>query len=124
MAQVTERTAWGTSVSEMVHSYADAGWVADLAVLDALASVEKPDDVKAVRSAVQIVYRPWLERIATDFQEVVAASEPGGYKAASPPAVADGTCLLFVDGLRFDLAQRLGTMLEQKGIEKSKSATT
>lgn len=118
MAQVTERTVWGTSVSDVVRSYADAGWVADLAVLDALASVEKPDDVNAVRSAVQIVYRPWLERIATDFQAVVAASEPGGYEATSPPTVADGTCLLFVDGLRFDLAQRLGTMLKKKGIEK------
>ena len=117
MAQVTERMAWGTSVSEIVHSYANTGWVVDLAVLDALASVERLEDVKAVRSAVRTVYRPWLERIVEVFQDAVAVSEPGGYEAASPPDVADGTCLLFVDGLRFDLAQRLGTMLEQEGIK-------
>ena len=117
MVKVTERMACGTSVSEIVRSYANTGWGADLAVLDALASVERLDDVKAVRSAVRTVYRPWLERIAELFQDAVAASQPGGYETASPPEVADGTCLLFVDGLRFDLAQRLGTMLEQKGIE-------
>ena len=48
MAKVAERMTWGTSVSEIVHSYAKTGWVVDLAVLDALASVERLDDVKAV----------------------------------------------------------------------------
>ena len=117
MARVTERMAWGTSVSEIMQKYADDGWVADLAVLDALASVERLEDVRAVRSAARTVYRPWLERIVEAFQDAIAASEPDGYHAESPPEVANGTCLLFVDGLRFDLAHRLGTMLEQKGIE-------
>ena len=117
MAKVAERMTWGTSVSEIVHSYANTGWVADLAVLDALASVERLDDFQALRLAVRTVYRPWLERIVEVFQDAVADSEVDGYEAASPPEVAAGTCLLFVDGLRFDLAQRLGTVLEQKGIE-------
>ena len=115
MAQVTEQTAWGTSMSEIVYFYAKTGWMADLAVLDALASVKRLNDVKAVHSAVRAVYRPWLERIVELFQETVAAAWPGGYEAVSPQEVADGTCLLFVDGLRFDLAHRLGTMLEKKG---------
>ena len=117
IAQVTEHMAWGTSLAEIVHSYARTGWVADLAVLDALASVERLDDIRAVRSAVRTVYRPWLERVVELFREAVTASEPSGYEAACPPEVADGTCLLFVDGLRFDLAHRLGTMLENKGVE-------
>ncbi len=117
LARVTERTVWGSSTSEIMQNYADDGWVADLAVLDAIASVERLEDVRAVRSAVHTAYRPWLERIVEAFQDAVAASEPDGYQAASPLEVVDGTCLLFVDGLRFDLAHRLGTMLEQKGIE-------
>ena len=117
MARVTESMAWGTSISEIKQKYADDGWVADLAVLDSLASVERLEDVRAVRSAARTMYRPWLERIVEAFQDAIAASEPDGYQAESPPEVADGTCLLFVDGLRFDLAHRLGTMLEQKGIE-------
>ena len=117
MTRVTERMAWGTSISEIMQKYADDGWVADLAVLDALASVERLDDVRAVRSAVRKVYRPWLERIVEAFQDAIAASESDAYQAESPQEVTDGTCLLFVDGLRLDLAHRLGTMLEQQGIE-------
>ncbi|MDE0429553.1 MAG: BREX-1 system phosphatase PglZ type B [Caldilineaceae bacterium] len=117
LAQATERMAWGTSVPEIVHSYAKDGWVADLAVLDALASVQSQDDVKAVRSAVRSVYRPWLERVADLFQKAVADSGPGVYEASHPPQIVEGTCLLFVDGLRFDLAQDLGKMLRQEGIE-------
>ena len=117
MARVTERMAWGTSISEIMQEYADGGWVADLAVLDALASAERLEDVRAVRSAARTVYRLWLERIVEAFQDAVAALEPDGYQAESLPEVADGTCLLFVDGLRLDLAHRLGTMLEQKRIE-------
>ena len=117
MARVTERMAWGTSISEIMRKYADDGWVADLAVLDTLASVERLEDVRAVRSAARTVYRPWLERIVEAFQDTIAASEPDGYQVESPPEVANGTCLLFIDGLRFDLAHRLGMMLEQKGIE-------
>ncbi len=117
IAQVTADMDWGASLMEIVHNYARTGWKADLAVLDALASVEWPDDVKAVQSAVQAVYRPWLERIVNLFQEAVAAAGPDGYEAASPPEVTDGTCLYFVDGLRFDLAQRLGMILDQKDIK-------
>ena len=117
MARVTERMAWGTSIAEIMDKYAQEGWGADLAVLDALGSVERLEDVRAVRSAARVVYRPWLESIVEAFQGAIAASEADGYQAKSPPKVADGTCLLFADGLRFDLAQRLGTVLEQKGFE-------
>ena len=117
MARVTEHVAWGTSTSEVMQKYVEDGWVADLAVLDALSSVERMEDVRAVRSAVRTVYRPWLEMTVEAFQHAVAVSELGGYQVDHPPEVDKGTCLLFVDGLRFDLANRLGTMLEQKEIE-------
>ena len=117
MARVTERMAWGTSIAEIMENYAEEGWVADLAVLDALGSVERLEDVRAVRSAARVVYRPWLESIVEAFQDAFAASEPDGYQAKSLPKFADGTCLLFVDGLRFDLARCLGRMMEQKGID-------
>ena len=117
MARVTERMAWGTAISEMVQEYADDGWVADLAVLDALASVESLEDVKAVRSATRAVYRPWLEGIVEAFQRAIAASGPDGYQAGPPVGATEGTCLLFVDGLRFDLAHRLGTILEEEGVK-------
>ena len=78
--------------------------------------VEKMEDLGAVRSAVRTVYRPWLEGVVTAFQEAVAASTSDGYETAAPPEASEGTCLLFSDGLRFDIAQRLLSMLSRQGI--------
>ena len=117
LAKATNNTAWGTSVSENIQSYAEkGGWAVDLAVLDALASVEKLDDVAAVRSAVRTIYQPWLEGFAETFQDAVA-STLDDYEPAEPPQVSKGTCTLFVDGLRFDLAQSLRLLLCQQGVE-------
>ena len=116
LAKVTGNTARGKSSLEIIHSYTEVEWVADLAVLDALASVEKADDVSAIRSAVRTIYRPWLEESAEAFQDSVTRLPPNGYQTAEPPPVPEGTCLLFVDGLRFDLAKRLGSLLGQQGI--------
>jgi len=54
------------------------------------------------------VYRPWLQRAAEAFQQRVKTE---GYPARTVDAVADGTVLLFVDGLRLDLAQQLRQIL-------------
>ena len=117
LAKATDNMGWGTSLPENVDGYARFGWVADLAVLDSLASVEKPNDVRAVQSAVRTIYRPWLEGVAEAFQDIVAASAPDDYKAGVLPEVSCGTCLLFVDALRFDLGQRLGSLLGQQCTE-------
>ena len=117
LAQATERMSWGASLSEIVRNYANTGWRADLAVLEALDSVERQEDIRAVRSAVRVIYRPWLERIAEVFQEAIADSGTGIYEASLPPEATEGTCQVFVDGLRFDLAQDLGKRLKQEGIE-------
>lgn len=116
MAKVTENAGWGKSVLENVDSYTEVGWVADLAVLDALASVERLDDMAAIRSAVRTVYRPWLEECTEAFQDAVTFIPPNGYQSAEAPQASQGTCLLFVDGLRFDLAKRLGSLLGKQGI--------
>src|SRR5690606_9596717 len=61
---------------------------------------------------------PWLEAAAITFQAAVqsmGAGQPGSHGAAggSPP----GTCVLFTDALRFDLAQQLAAGLEQRGLD-------
>lgn len=117
LAKTTDAMGWGTSLSENVDGYARSGWIADLAVLDALASVEKPNDVSAVQSAVRTIYGPWLESVARAFQGVVAASSSDDYEVGGLPEISCGTCLLFVDGLRFDLGQRLSTLLAQRRTE-------
>jgi hypothetical protein len=96
--------------------YAEAGWRADDAQLRSLAAVEKAEDAAAVKAASDVLYRVWLEEGAKALQEATRQSPP----AALLPALAGaepGTCVLFSDGLRMDVAQRLRARLEGKGCQ-------
>ena len=104
------------SVVALAEAYAGGAWRADLAMLDTLASVEVAEDVEAIRAVLQVVYRPWLEAGAECLQEVVRAAI-GTYVATPAPSAEDGTCFLFTDGLRFDVAQRAKDLLEERGLE-------
>lgn len=123
LATETARPLGGSSVKEIVLAYAGSGWRADLAVLDALGAVETSEDAAAVCAAIRSVYRPWLEDGAMAFQKAVATADAAnGYVATTPVAPSAGTCVLLVDGLRFDVAQRLKARLESRGLECRASA--
>ena len=117
IANTVEAARQGTSLSEAINYYTESGWTADLALLDALASVEKSADIEAVESAVHAVYKPWLQDSVESFQKIVAASEPEDYQTAIPTEAQNGTCILFTDGLRFDIAKRLTHLLNERGVE-------
>ena len=112
LARETERALGGTSVAEIATQYADRGWRADAAVIDALAAVQHADDVAAVKAAIVPLYRTWLEKSVSAFQKAAEA----GYLWQSLPAPAPGTCILFSDALRFDVGQRLAEALRQNGL--------
>jgi hypothetical protein len=103
----------GQSILEILSTYEATGWRTDSAALDALAAVEGPDDVSAIRGVIRTIYKPWLESCAVALQKMVAAET---YTAANPPTLDDGTCLVFSDGLRYDLGQRLKAALEALGL--------
>ncbi|GHO73961.1 hypothetical protein KSD_17320 [Ktedonobacter sp. SOSP1-85] len=108
LARETERAFGGTTVAEIRAAYTEWGWKVDEAVIDALASVEHTEDAAAVKSVITAVYRPWLENAATVLQKAVYAGPLGQtYPVASLPEPEAGTCMLFSDGLRYDVGQRL-----------------
>lgn len=116
LASLVERPLVGKSVAEIANAYADWGWRADAAVMEALATVEKPEDVAAVRAAVVALYRPWLEAAAMAFQEAVLTGDfATSYLRRPLDLPGAGTCLLFSDGLRVDLAQHLVSRLRGRG---------
>lgn len=118
LARETERTPGGGKTEEIASAYAEWGWQADAALIDALASVEQTDDVAAVKAASTALYRPWLEKTATVFQLAVAAGEVGQtYPWAALPVPRTGTCLLFSDSLRFDAGQQLAERLRKRGLK-------
>jgi hypothetical protein len=110
VAQGTQQAITGDTPDELAAKYQLTGWQVDDAALKALASVSKADDVKAIQTAIQSLYKPWLEDSAYQLQEAVAKT---GYPATAVSDDAEnGHLMLFVDGLRFDVGQLLLQQLE------------
>ena len=105
------------TLADLADGYQRSGWRADAALLEALAAVKQVVDVAAVTAVVRVLYLPWAEESARYLQHIVdSASYPGGsVHSAQTSARQPGVCYLFVDGLRFDLAQRLGERLTAGG---------
>jgi len=98
---------------ELSRRYTSGGWKADRSALEALSSAETEKDSAAVRAAVEALYRPWLKESARHFQSAVAdAPLPSPVKSDRPSGPEDGTCILFTDGLRYDVARYLAELLE------------
>jgi hypothetical protein len=119
MAEVTKTPLTGASAADLIDAYTTQGWRADAAVLDSLAAVTSHDDRAAVCAAIRHVYAPWLRDAAELFQQRAAAMPLPGRESPRLDDVPTGTCLLFVDGLRFDVGQKLQEALQGRvgGIE-------
>lgn len=119
LARVTGQALAAGGADDLAAMYRSDGWRADDAVLRALAAVERPEDLEPVAVAIRALYQPWLEEAARYLQRVADRDGyPGGTVASTPPAQdGDGECVLFVDGLRFDIAKRLADRLHAGGAQ-------
>lgn len=111
LALVSERSSLlpiGQTPSELAAGYQQSGWQVDQAALHALACVYTKADLDAVGAALRAMYLPWIEEAARRLQEAV--KKEGGLPPL-PTEKADGlgtgTCTVFVDGLRYDVAVQL-----------------
>lgn len=107
----------GTTPSELAASYVQSAWRVDDAAMQAIGAVHSKADTDAVGAAVRALYLPWLEETAKRLQDAV--KNVGGLPPlqGSPNLIAKeaGTCTVFVDGLRYDVAQRLRVQLDGLG---------
>ena len=99
--------------AELAKAYATTGWRTDLAAVEALAAAPRAVDREAVTAALRKVYVPWVESGAVALQELARV---GKVPFSVPSAAPEGDTLLFVDGLRMDLAHRLVELVEAEGL--------
>lgn len=102
-----------TSTQELIDWYAENAWQVDEAVLLSLQAVTQSADRKAVTSAISTLYLPWLDELALQFQALADKAYP--FSDCEP--LEEGTCLLFVDGLRLDTGHQLCRKLELRSYE-------
>ena len=116
LAKATHRLPRQGSVSEAATAYADEGWWADDLVMRALSVVTAKVDRDAVVSALRAVYTPWLDESVRRFQASVGEAAEG-YDVEPLADWPEGTCLVFVDGLRFDVGKRAERALLEAGLD-------
>lgn len=111
----------GTEPSTLGRLYAENLWEIDHLALQALSRVKSQADLKAVATALQAVYVPWLSANAVSFQNAVKNhGYPGlGDRVGENKAnyKVGGQCVFFVDGLRFDVGKQLVQRLEKVGFK-------
>lgn len=116
LALAAQRALGGADLEGIIKAYTENGWQCDDAAIAALASPGSSADVALVSRVVRALYEPWLDRSARTFQDAFGKAD------AASPIVADvaaekDVCLLFVDGLRYDIAQQLLSRLETRGFK-------
>ena len=117
LARAARRALGGATAEALISDYVAKGWRCDLAAIEALTSLKPGAEHNLVTRVVQALYEPWLERSARRFQELLSADDADPGKLASAIEAEADTCILFTDGLRFDLGMMLQKRLESQGIK-------
>jgi len=114
LAKLSKSAIGGATVAAAAAVYSTDGYRCDQAALDALSRFrETTSDAVIMKRATRALYEPWLDASARHFQDLVRKAG----KPASPPVVGErDVCVLFVDGLRFDVGAALAGELEQRGL--------
>ncbi|WP_168194176.1 BREX-1 system phosphatase PglZ type B [Altererythrobacter sp. TH136] len=105
----------GDGAAPLAGAYVSSGWRVDRAALAAIAAAPREVDRAGVVAALLAIYRPWVEDGACALQAIARR----GALPFAQPAAFDSDCdtLIFVDGLRFDLAAELHARLTLSGVE-------
>ncbi len=118
VADETSRNIGGDSPDAMAAVYRASGYKADAAAMSALESVRLNEDSKAIEVALRSIYLPWLDDAARYLQELVTSLPlSAGYDEHPGIVAVAGECLLFADGLRFDISHRLTALAEEQQLK-------
>jgi hypothetical protein len=101
---------------DLAQAYRTTGWKIDEAALRAVSASRFDADADAVACALQVVYRPWLERLAEHVQARADRYPVNNLSALRALPAEKGTLALFVDGLRYDVGRLLAEALKADGL--------
>lgn len=106
----------GTDVFSLAEDYSLYGWTCDRAAIDAIIMAKGADSDLLYR-VVATIYSPWLDSTARKFQDLFVAHSGSFRELVKTVDAERDTCILFVDGLRFDIAGQLHGQLEMRGMQ-------
>jgi hypothetical protein len=104
----------GLQPEDFACSYEKGGWRTDWALLQVTAMLDGPKD-ESVFEIARHLANEWLDDGARAFQKAVSAKPLPAMGQQPVVPGQEGTCVLFVDGLRYDVARILTEALEGLG---------
>jgi hypothetical protein len=116
VAAAASTTLGGATIDAAIASYIRGGWHCDRAALEAMSSVKALADATLIGTAVRALYLPWLDASARHFQSLVQGAETSARAMVVGTEHERDACVLFADGLRFDVAGMLRDRLEANGL--------
>jgi hypothetical protein len=114
LAVATRTALGGKAPDDVAEVYAERGWQADAAAWEALAAAPTAEETR-VSAVVRHLLEPWLADTAHAFQAAFDRAPLPGRGGEPLVEAGDDVCVLFADGLRFDLGERLAERLEARG---------
>lgn len=115
LASLARKPLGGATLEAIASAYAAEGWRCDAAAMEALAQANSGADKALVHGVINAVYKPWLDESARHFQTIASKQPEELRKGALGVLPQVETCIVFADGLRFDVAGRLQEQLEARG---------
>lgn len=114
LASSTAVVMGGGTPDEAARVYMERGWQADAASWEAIAAAPTGDE-RLIGDVVRTLLLPWLDDSARAFQAATQKQALPTAASKSTVTAEDDSCLVFVDGLRYDIGRRLAERLEARG---------
>jgi len=101
------------SINDIKRYYSELGFKIDSSLRKALASVKTDKDKELVKNVINVIYRPWLEKLTIKFQELINKDQ----RIFTEQVVSEESesYILFVDALRWEMASELSGLLSDQG---------
>lgn len=112
LAAAVEQNLSGNDLASMASAYAEDGWRVDDALIEAIAMAGTREDI--VAGAADALYRPWVDTACRRFRTLFEAA--GDAARPNPLVVQPRTVVIFVDGLRMDVAHGIIERLANFGV--------
>jgi hypothetical protein len=101
------------SVNDIKKYYSELGFKIDSSLRKALASVKTDKDKELIKNVLNVIYRPWLEKLTIKFQELINKDQSVFTNQVATEETE--SYILFVDALRWEIAAELSGLLSDQG---------
>ena len=122
LAKLTEKPLNAPTMTDLAAMYSKEGWKTDEELLNTLACCVLQSQEEPIRIVAQNLYIDWLDKSANNLQESIKRENNRVKPVLRPVQTINGQIILFIDGLRLDLAHRLIKQLIFVGLQPELSS--